>query len=176
MVAAWRGRRSLILSLLCVAIIVVVPRAYAQKLSPDEAERLLVGTYELTEWRFEGQVLKPPAVHGRLVFHNGQIIAMFQREKDGTLFDFSGYGSYVLNENLWSYGFDYRLEVTGKAGGNEVLHATREQIPFLYRREGTDLVLDYRNGERRFVIGPEELSYFEMGQVLRKWRRLKTGL
>ena len=39
-----------------------------------------------------------------------------------------------------------------------------------------DLVLDYQNGERRFVFGANEFVYIEKGQVLRKWRRVKGGL
>jgi hypothetical protein len=142
----------------------------------SEIERAIVGTYELVSWQVEGTTLRPPAVHGRLVFRNGQIVAMFHREKDGAVFDFSGYGAYRLSGSGWSYGFDYRLEVTGKDGRNEVVYSTREQLPFTSRHEGANLVLDHRNGERRFVFGPDTLVYMEMGEVLRTWRRLKTGL
>jgi hypothetical protein len=150
--------------------------ADAQQLTPAQVEARIVGTYELAEWRVEGQVLKPPAASGRLVFHNGQIVAMFRREQNGMAYDFAGHGTYLVDEKMWSYGYDYRLEVTGTGGRNTVVHATREQIPFTYRLEGANLVLDYRNGERRFVFGPDGLTYIEMGQPLRRWNRIKTGL
>jgi len=156
--------------------ILAIGRAEAQQLTPAQVEVRIVGTYELIEWRVEGQVLKPPVANGRLVFHNGQIIAMFRREQNGSAYDFAGHGTYVVDEKMWSYGYDYRLEVTGTAGGNTVAHATREQIPFTYRLEGANLILDYRNGERRFVFGTDELTYIEMGQIVRRWYRIKTGL
>jgi hypothetical protein len=156
--------------------VLAVGYASAQQMTPMQVERQIVGTYELAEWYFEGQVLKPPAVNGRLVFHNGQIVGIYSRNSDGTVEDFAGYGSYLVNEKIWSYGYDYRLEVTGKSGQTSVVHATREQIPFTYQREGANLVLDYRNGERRFVFGRDDVTYIVMGQILRRWRRLKTGL
>jgi hypothetical protein len=153
-----------------------IGQADAQPLTASQVEARIVGVYELIEWRVDGQTLKPPVANGRLVFHNGQIIAMFRREQNGSAYDFAGYGTYLVDGKMWSYGFDYRLEVTGTAGRNTVVHATREQIPFTYRLEGANLVLDYRNGERRFVFGPDELTYIEMGQPLRRWIRIKTGL
>jgi hypothetical protein len=156
--------------------VLAVGYATTQQMTPMQVERQIVGTYELAEWHFEGQVLRPPVVNGRLVFHNGQIVGIYSRNSDGTVEDFAGYGSYLVNEKIWSYGYDYRLEVTGKSGENSVVHATREQIPFTYRPDGANLVLDYRNGERRFVFGRDDLTYIVNGQILRRWRRLKTGL
>ena len=170
-----RGRLApLLLSLMLFTF--AIGRVEAQQLTPTQVEARIVGTYELIEWRVDGQVLKPPAANGRLVFHSGQIIAMFRREQNGSAYDFAGHGTYLVDEKMWSYGFDYRLEVTGTAARNTVAHTTREQIPFTYSLEGTNLILDYRNGERRFVFGLDELTYIEMGQVLRRWNRIKTGL
>ena len=144
-----------------------------QRATSAEAERRIAGTWELTEWHFDGQVLNPPVVNGRVVFHDGQVVSVFSRDKDGTTYDSSGYGSYSLNRTAWSYGYERRVELTRRAGENIVAQSTREQIPHTYRFEGSNLVLDYHNGERRFVFAPDESTYIEKGQVLRKWRRLK---
>ena len=130
---------------LVVVIALASGRADAQQLTPVQVEARIVGTYELVEWRVEGQVLKPPVANGRLVFHNGQIIAMFRREQNGSAYDFAGHGTYLVDEKMWSYGYDYRLEVTGTAGGNTVAHATREQVPFTYRLEGGGEALRVRS-------------------------------
>jgi hypothetical protein len=175
MLATVSERLNLVSRSLCFLIVLAAGPASAQQLTPAQVERQIVGTYELAEWHFEGEVLKPPVVNGRLVFHNGQTVAMFRRDKDGTAYDFAGYGSYTVNKTVWSYGYDYRLEVTEKGGQQSVVHATREQIPHACQLEGSNLVCDYRNGERRFVFGPDDLTYSEMGQVLRRWRRLKSG-
>jgi hypothetical protein len=171
-----RRRPNLVALSLTMLFMLAIGRADAQPLAPADVEARIVGTYELIEWRVDGQVLKPPVANGRLVFHDGQIIAMFRREENASAYDFAGHGTYLVDGKMWSYGFDYRLEVTGTAGRNTVVHTTRELIPFTYRLDGANLVLDYRNGERRFVFGPDELTYIEMGQVLRRWNRIKTGL
>jgi hypothetical protein len=77
-------------AMICFLAVLAVGNANAQQTTPTQVERQIVGTYELAEWHFEGQVLKPPAVNGGLVFHNvavdlrrflPQFIRLMRREK-----------------------------------------------------------------------------------------------
>jgi len=154
----------------------------AQQLTAADVERRIGGVWELAEWHFEGQVLKPPVVNGRIVFHDGQIVSIYHRDKDGTAYDIYSYGSYSLNQDIWSYGYERRLEVTRKAGASTVTQGTREQIGFAYRLDGSNLVMvntapirDYQTGDLRFVFGRADFTYSEKGQVLREWHRLESG-
>lgn len=147
----------------------------AQQTSTAEVERRVVGTWELVEWHLDGQILKPPAVNGRIAFHDGQVVTLLYRSNDGIAYDFFGYGTYSFSRTAWSYGYDRIVEITGKESDSKVTSSAREQIRFNFRKDGPRLILDYQNGERRFVFGEDDFTYFEKGQMLRKWRRLKDG-
>jgi hypothetical protein len=146
----------------------------AQQVTPAEVERRITGMWELIEWYVDGQVLKPPVISGRALFRDGQVLAIFHRDNGGVRYDWSGYGSYSLNQSRWTYGYSHTLEVTRKAKDNTVVEGTREQTPFAFRLEGSKLILDDQKGDRSFVFESDEFVYFLQGQRLRKWRRLKT--
>ncbi len=179
MTSAWLERRGLVWPVLFLVLVILgvlgSGHVAAQRLTPAEVERRIAGTWGLVEWHFEGQILKPPVVNGRVVFHDGQVVSIFHRDKDGTAYDFFGYGSYSFNQTTWSYGYARRVEVTRKAGESTVSESSSEQIAHAYRLDGPNVVLDFQNGERRFVFGPDEFTYIDKGQVLRKWHRLKGG-
>jgi hypothetical protein len=129
-------------------------------------------------WRsgyFQGQSLKPPVANGRIVFQNGQLVSIYHRDKDGVAFDRYSYGSYSWSPAGWSYGWERRLDVARKAGGASATESTVPQTVFTPRFDGQNLVLDYRNGERRFVFGPDDFTYSENGEGQRKWHRLKPS-
>lgn len=147
----------------------------AQQLTRAEVERRITGTWELLEWHVDGQVLKPPVVNGRALFRDGQVLAIFHRDNDGTRYEWTGYGSYSLDQSRWTYGYSHTLEVTQKAKDNTVVEGTREQTPFAFRVEGSTLVLDDQKGDRSFVFESDEFVYFQQGRPLRRWRRLKPS-
>jgi len=167
---------SILISVLSLARLPASERRYGvQQVTPAEIERRITGMWELIEWHFDGQVLKPPVVNGRVLFRDGQVLSIFHRTKDGERYDWSGYGSYSLNQFSWTYGYSRTLEVTRKAKDSTVVEGTREQIPFAYRFEGSKLILDDGKGDRKFVFESDEFTYFLQGQALRKWRRLKPS-
>jgi hypothetical protein len=148
----------------------------AKPLTPAEVERRIVGTWELVEWHFEGQILTPPVVNGRWQAHDGQAMSIYHRDIAGTAWDVYSYGTYSTNLAGWSYGWERRLEITRKGDETTAHSSIVAQTLFTPRLDGTDMVLDYQNGERRFVFRSNEFVYIEKGQIVRKWHRVKGGL
>jgi hypothetical protein len=147
-----------------------------QQLTPADVERWIVGTWELAEWHVDGKVLTPPSIGGRFHAHDGQVMSIYHRDVDGTAWDQYSYGTYSTNQAGWTYGWERRLEVTRKGGDTTVLQRSVPQTLFTPRLDGNTLVLDYRDGERRFIYSRDEYVYSENKEVLRKWRRVKGGV
>lgn len=145
-----------------------------QQLTLADVERFVVGTWALAEWHENGEVLAPPTISGRWQLHDGQAMSIYHRDTDGIAWDQYSYGTYSTDQAGWTYGWDRRLEVTRKAGGEATVVQTQTPYTrFTPRMDGQTLVLDYNNGERSFRFSKDEYVYIVSGQILRKWRRVR---
>ena len=147
--------------------------AAGQQSAVSPIERRISGTWALVEWYFQGQVLTPPVADGRLVYGDGQVVATFHRNLGTEAYDRYAYGSYSLTQSRWTYRYARTVEITRKDGGSTVVQGTGEPVSFAIRFEGPKLIFDDQKSDRRFVFESDQLTYFEKGQVLRKWRRFK---
>ena len=135
------------------------------------------GIYALEEWHMSGGVFRPPQVEGRIAFLNGELVLILHnRTKEGSPVTVASYGSYILGETQFSYGYDEPSTFTQTPSGITVSHKApwEGMRPFIAVRNGQAVVLRAGGGQE-FLFTREKLVYSESGRILRVWRRMNPG-
>ena len=144
--------------------------------SMTDLKLAIEGVYILDEWTINGQTFRPPAVEGRFVILNGNIVTVLidnnqELKKSYTTL----YGIYSLTPDYFAYKYDTRMTFIQTPDNSSVLHT----LPWEGMREFTikqrDNSVQLQFGDKAaFAFDPAGLTYSEAGKVLRVWRRAKS--
>jgi hypothetical protein len=143
--------------------------------SITELEAAIEGVYILDEWNIDGQTFRPPAVEGRFVVLNDNIMTvLINTTQDSKKTYTTLYDAYSLTPNSFAYKYETRATFTQTPDN---ISLSRD-IPwecmreFTVKQEGNYVHLQF--GEKAaFDFNPERLTYSEGGKVLRVWHRAK---
>ena len=144
----------------------------AQSAAPPDLRAALEGTWQLEEWHVGGQVLRPPQADGRWSNHGG--VVLFTLHRFGTAESNMGWGVYEMTADTWGYRYLHIQTTSGPAEGPFKVNVTKpaaEMRWFKIQREPGKVVLLGAGDDRREYEGPF-FTFFQKGQVVRKWRRI----
>ena len=148
---------------------------HAQRVSSIGLRAAVEGTWQLEEWHVNGQVLRPPQVDGRWSNHDGVVLFMVHRTTSDSAYSQSGYGTYQLDANTWSYGYARTEALSGPIGAPATVTTDkRDSRSYKVSRQGTKTILTFvgPDDDRREYDGPF-FTLIQDGKVVRKWRRVK---
>jgi hypothetical protein len=154
-------------------------RLLAAKGPVEQIRNYVEGTYTLQEWHAGDEVLRPPAVDGRFVLHDGVVATILKNwSQQASKLSAATYGRYSLDTSGFNYSYEDATFVTETPSETKISHkllfeGTRT---FTVSREADGVHLRRAEGKIEFVFTKELLTYSENGKVLRVWRRVKTGL
>ena len=114
---------------------------------------------------------------GRWSNHDGVVLFMLQRTTADSAFSQYGYGTYQLDARTWSYDYSRIESLSGAIGGPaHVTTDRRDSRSFSVSRKGRKIILTFagRDDDRREYDGPF-FTYIQDGQVVRKWRRVRSA-
>src|SRR3984957_6187762 len=143
--------------------------------SMTEVKTAIEGVYILDEWTIGGQTFRPPAVEGRFVILNGNIVTVLidatqeSKEAYSTL-----HGVYSLSPDSFAYKYETRTTFTQTPDNISLSRVIpwEGMRDFTVKQEGNSVHLQL--GETAaFDFNPEKLTYSEGGKVLRVWHRAK---
>lgn len=152
-------------------------RLLASKGSLQETRSSIEGTYTLQEWHAGEEILRPPAVDGRFMLHDGVVsVILTNGLLPSTKVSAATYGRYSLDSSGFSYNYEDATSVTETPSEDKVSHkllfeGTRS---FTVSREADGVRLRRTEGNIEFLFTRDLLTYSENGKVLRVWRRVKT--
>jgi hypothetical protein len=147
---------------------------HGQAVSLTGPRAALEGTWQLEEWHFNGQVLRPPQVNGRWSNHDGAVLFMVHRTtSDGDYSQF-GYGTYQMDASTWSYDYAHMETSSGPSRGPaQVTTERRDRRSFKITRQGSKIILTLEGpGDDRREYDGALFTLIQNGQVVRKWRRI----
>jgi hypothetical protein len=139
-----------------------------------ELKAAIEGVYILEEWNIDGQTFRPPAVEGRFVILNGNIMTvLIDTTQDSKRTYTTLYGVYSLTPDSFAYKYETRTTFTqtDKISLSRAIpwEGMRE---FTVKQEGNSVHL--QSGEKAaFDFNPDGEIYSEGGKVLRVWHRAK---
>jgi hypothetical protein len=140
-----------------------------------EMKAAIEGLYILDEWTIAGQTFHPPAVEGRFVILNGNIVTVLIDAIEESKRSYNAlFGVYSLTSTSFAYRYETRVGFTQTSDNISLSRAVpwdgmRE---FTVKQEGNSVHLQF--GETAaFDFNPERLTYSEGGKVLRVWHRAK---
>jgi hypothetical protein len=144
--------------------------------SITELRAAIEGVYILDEWNIDGQTFRPPAVEGRFVLLNGNVMSVLidttqESKKTYTTL----YGMYSLTLESFAYKYETRTTFMQTLDKISLIRALpwdgmRE---FTVKQEGNAVHL--QSGETAaFQFNPDGEIYSEGGKVLRVWHRAKA--
>ena len=140
-----------------------------------ELKAAIEGVYILDEWNIDGQIFRPPAVEGRFVILNGNIMTVLiditqeYKKTYSTL-----YGIYSLTSDSFAYKYETRVTFTQTPDNISLSRSIpwKGMREFTVKQEGDSVHLQF--GEKAaFEFNPDGEIYSEGGKVLRVWRRAK---
>jgi hypothetical protein len=143
--------------------------------SITELKAAIEGVYILDEWNIDGQTFRPPAVEGRFVILNGNIMTVlidttqYSKKTYTTL-----YGVYSLTPYSFAYKYETRTTFTQTPDKISLARAIpwEGMREFTVKQEGNFVHLQF--GEKAaFDFNPDGEIYSEDGKVLRVWHRSK---
>jgi hypothetical protein len=143
--------------------------------SITELKAAIEGVYILEEWNIDGQTFRPPAVEGRFVILNGNIMTvLIDTTQDSKMTYTTLYGVYSLTPDSFAYKYETRTTFTQTPDKISLSRAIpwEGMREFTVKQEGNSVHL--QSGEKAaFDFNPEGEIYSEGGKVLRVWRRAK---
>jgi hypothetical protein len=164
---------------LCFAVVLLLAgpgELLASKGSLIETKTLIEGAYTLQEWHAGEEVIRPPAVDGRLMFRDGVIATILKNwSEPSAKINSANWGRYSLDSSGFSYSYEDATTVIETPTEPKVSHklifeGTRS---FTVSREADGVRLRRTEGAIEFFFTPELLTYSESGKVLRVWKRVK---
>jgi hypothetical protein len=143
--------------------------------SITELKAAIEGIYILDEWNIDGQTFRPPAVEGRFVILNGNVMSVLIDTTQASKKTYTTlYGVYSLTSDSFAYKYQTRTTFTQTPGKISLARA----IPwdgmreFTVKQEGNSVHL--QSGEKAaFEFNLDGEIYSEDGRVLRVWHRAK---
>ncbi len=149
----------------------------ASKASPPEARSSIEGVYTLEEWHAGEEILRPPAVDGRLVFRDGVVVTILKNlSQSASKVSAATYGRYSLDSSGFSYSYEDATFVTETPSEAKVSHKLLfdGKRSFTVSGDPNGVRLRRTEGNIEFFFTRELLTYSENGKVLRVWRRVKA--
>jgi hypothetical protein len=143
--------------------------------SITELKTAIEGVYILDEWNIDGRTFRPPAVEGRFVILNGNIMTVLidttqESKKTYTTL----YSIYSLTSDSFAYKYQTRATFTQTPDNISLSRAIpwEGMREFTVKQEGNFVHLQF--GEKAaFDFSPDGEIYSEDGKVLRVWHRAK---
>jgi hypothetical protein len=144
--------------------------------SISELKAVLEGVYILDEWTIDGRTFRPPAVEGRSVFLNGNVITVLidttkeSRKTYDTLL-----GVYSLATDFFSYQYISRAEFTQSSDNISLTRALPfegKSRDFTVTQEGQSVHMQYQD-KTALDFSADGLVYSVAGKVVRVWHRAK---
>ena len=143
--------------------------------SITELKAAIEGIYILDEWNIDGQTFRPPAVEGRFVILNGNVMSVLIDTTQASKKTYTTlYGVYSLTSDSFAYKYETRATFIQTPDKISLARA----IPwggmreFTVKQEGNSVHL--QSGEKAaFDFNPDGEIYSEDGKVLRVWHRAK---
>ena len=135
---------------------------------------MIEGFYFLEEVHVDTTVLRPPQVDGRFVLKDGAVLYVMLNNADETnKTSITQFGTFILDETSFSYGYDTRSNFRQTAAGvTKVTAAAFEGMRrFVISVEGPTVHLN--SGQQEFIFTDERMTYSENGKLLRVYRRSK---
>jgi hypothetical protein len=144
--------------------------------SLTELRATIEGVYTLQEWTIDGQTFQAPAVEGRSVLLDGNIITILIDTSQPSKKTYNTIiGSYSLTADSFTYTYTSRTGFTQSADSislSRALPFDGKPREFTLRQEGNSVHLQYGD-KAAFDFNPDGQIYSEGGKVLRVWRRVK---
>jgi len=143
----------------------------------QDTKSYVEGAYTLQEWHAGDEILRPPAVDGRLLFRDGVVAIILKNwAQPASKVSAATYGRYSFDSSGFSYSYEDATSVTETPSEPKVSHkllfeGTRS---FTVSREPDGVRLRRAEGKIEFFFTRELLTYSENGKVLRVWRRIKA--
>ena len=141
-----------------------------------ELKAAIEGVYILEEWNIEGQTFRPPAVEGRFVILNGNIMTvLIDTRQDSKKSYTTLFGVYSLTPDSFVYKYETRTTFTQTPDKISLSRAIpwEGMREFTVKQEGNSVHL--QSGEKAaFDFNPDREIYSEGGKVLRVWHRAKS--
>ena len=142
-----------------------------QVAAPADLRAILEGTWQLDEWHVEGKVLRPPQIDGRWSNRDGVVLVVYGRRDTGLTT--SGFGTYRITPDTWSYQYSRMVTSTAPAGGQTTVTAT-DQGPlrsFKVVRAPGKIVLEGVGGDSR-EYDDTFFTLLQNNRIVRKWRKI----
>ena len=143
--------------------------------SLTELKAAIEGVYILDEWNIDGQTFRPPAVEGRFVILNGNIMTvLIDTTQDAKRTYTTLYGVYSLTPDSFAYKYETRTTFTQTPDKISLSRAIpwEGMREFTVKQEGNSVHLQF--GEKAALdFNPDGEIYSEGGKVLRVWHRAK---
>ena len=140
-----------------------------------EVKTAIEGVYILDEWTIGGQTFRPPAVEGRFVILNGNIVTVLIDATQESKRSYNAlFGVYSLTPTSFAYKYETRAGFTQTTDNISLSRVMpwEGMRDFTVKQEGNFVHLQF--GETAaFDFNPERLTYSEGGRVLRVWHRAK---
>jgi hypothetical protein len=163
-----------LLALAVTASIALLARPIAQSgqaAAPADLRAMLEGTWQLDEWHVDGTVLRPPQIDGRWSNHDGVVLVVYGRRDTGLTT--SGFGTYRITPDTWSYQYARNVTSTAPAGAQATVTAT-DQGPvrsFKIVRTPGKIVLEGAGGDSR-EYDDTFFTLMQNGKIVRRWRKV----
>jgi hypothetical protein len=136
------------------------------------------GVYILDEWIIDEQTFRPPAIEGRSVIFNGNIITILidttqeSKKTYNTII-----GEYPLSTDSFIYHYNYRTGFTQSSDSislSRALPFDGNPREFSVKQEGNTVHLQHED-KAAFDFNADGQIYSEAGKVLRVWHRAKPS-
>jgi hypothetical protein len=144
--------------------------------SMTDLKLAIEGVYILDEWKINGQTFRPPAVEGRFVILNGNIVTVLIDNNEELKKSYTTlYGIYSLTPDYFAYKYDTRMTFIQTPDNISVLRTLpwEGMREFTIKQRGNSVQLQFGD-KAAFAFDPAGLTYSEAGKVLRVWRRAKS--
>ena len=145
---------------------------------PPEVRAVIEGTWELIEWHVGDQVLRPPAMEGRWMVHDGLVMATRHRDGPDDFESTAGYGAYRWGPATWTYGYERSEDLRGPSPDDVELRVTTSNPirmqTFEITRDGDMIVLDGEVLRWEYDIpGGTFVLKRATGETIRKYRKVR---
>jgi hypothetical protein len=144
--------------------------------SITELKAAIEGIYILDEWNIDGQTFRLPAVEGRFVILNGNVMSVLIDTTQASKKTYTTlYGVYSLTPDSFAYKYETRTTFTQTPDKISLARAIpwEGMREFTVKQEGNSVHL--QSGEKAaFDFNPDGEIYSEGGKVLRVWHRAKS--
>ena len=146
----------------------------------DKIIARLEGTYEMIEWDDAGKKFFPPEVSARYVIRDGSIMWIAHKNSDGKRNSNAHYGSYLLTETSFAYGYNNWLEVSVEGDETKISWDPKPEMKSLTLPAMRTFSLSFENNLLRASAGNIYLEFREDGfdfvnkvsGFVRKYRRI----